>query len=133
MILLDTHALYWADGNDRKLGKKARAALQRAWQKGRVAVSAITFWEIGALAAKKRLRLPMPTAEWRTEVLEAGVIELPLDGAIALRSLDLANLHDDPADRFIAATALVHGATLMTADQRLLDWKHPLERIDARG
>lgn len=132
MIVLDTHALYWADGNDRKLGKKARAVLQRAWPKGRVAVSAITFWEIGQLAAKKRLRLPMPTPEWRTEVLEAGVIELPLDGAIALRGLDLANLHDDPADRFIAATALVHGAALMTADQRLLDWKHPLDRIDAR-
>ena len=36
------------------------------------------------------------------------------------------------ADRFIVATALVHGAALVTADQRLLDWCHGLERHDAR-
>ena len=61
----------------------------------------------------------------------ARLIELPLDGTVALRALDLAGLHDDPADRFVVATALVHGASLLTADVRLLDWRHPLERHDA--
>jgi len=51
---------------------------------------------------------------------------------VAVRALDLSDLHDDPADRFIVATALVHGAALMTADERLLDWHHAMERHDAR-
>ena len=48
------------------------------------------------------------------------------------RALDLAGLPDDPADRFIVASALVHGAALMTADEKILDWRHALERHDAR-
>jgi PIN domain nuclease of toxin-antitoxin system len=46
--------------------------------------------------------------------------------------IELSRLHDDPADRFIVATALTHGATLMTADERLLAWPHAMERHDAR-
>jgi PIN domain nuclease of toxin-antitoxin system len=70
--------------------------------------------------------------EWRDAVLTAGAIELPLDGMVAVRALDLAGLHDDPADRFIVATALVHDAAVMTADERLLDWRHGMNRYDAR-
>ena len=132
MIVLDTHVLVWADTDDRKLGRKARASIDRLWKTGRVAVAAISFWEVGLLQARRRLALPVSVREWRDAVLAAGAIELPLDGTIALRALDLSGLHDDPADRFIVATALVHGAALMTADDRLLDWRHPLDRLDAR-
>lgn len=109
MIVLDTHVLVWAACEDRKLGRKARATIDQFWQAGRVAVAAITFWEVGVLQARRRLRLPTGLGEWRDAVLAAGAIELPLDGAIAVRALDLSDLHDDPADRFIVATALVHG------------------------
>ncbi len=73
----------------------------------------------------------MPIGEWRNAVLDAGTVELPLDGAVAVRALELSGLHEDPADRFIVATALVHNAALLTADERLLKWNHALERIDA--
>ena len=132
MIVLDTHALVWADNADPKLGRKARALIDRSWANGEVAVPAIAFWEVGLLQARRRLKLPMSIREWRDAVLAAGVIELPLDGATAVRALDLAGLHQDPADRFIVATALVHNAALMTADERLLDWRHVMERHDAR-
>jgi PIN domain nuclease of toxin-antitoxin system len=62
-------------------------------------------------------------------VLAAGP---PLDGNVALRALDLAMLHDDPADRFMVATALAYEAMRVTADERLLGWQHSLERQDAR-
>ena len=132
MIVLDTHVLVWAVSDDRKLGRKARAMIDRLWTIGKVAVPAIAFWEVGVLQARRRLKLPSSVREWRDAVLAAGATELPLDGAVAVRALELAGLHDDPADRFIVATALVHGATLMTADQRLLDWQHAMERHDAR-
>ena len=132
MIVLDTHVLVWADTDDRKLGRKARGSIDRLWTTGNIAVASISFWEVGLLHARRRLDLPISVREWRDAVLAAGAIELPLDGAIALRALDLTGLHDDPADRFVVATALVHGAALMTADDRLLDWRHSLDRHDAR-
>jgi PIN domain nuclease of toxin-antitoxin system len=67
----------------------------------------------------------------REEILRGGIIELALTGDIALRAADLGNLPAHPADRFIVATAIIHGATLMTADERLLKWKHGLERANA--
>ena len=70
--------------------------------------------------------------EWRNELLTAGIIELVLDGDIALRAIELNGLAEDPADRFIVATALTHQAVLLTADEKLLDWRHSLERHDAR-
>lgn len=133
MIVLDTHVLVWADTDDRRLGRKARALIDRMWNAGRLAVPAIAFWEVGMLQAKRRVDLPAPLREWRDALLAAGASELPLDGAISVRALDLQGLHDDPADRFIVATALVHGAALVTADERLLAWPHPLERHDARA
>ncbi|MEO8313768.1 MAG: type II toxin-antitoxin system VapC family toxin [Pseudomonadota bacterium] len=132
MIVLDTNALVWVTISDKRLGRKSRALFDKHWAAGGVAVSAITFWEVGLLEARKRLRLPAPVVEWRRSLLDAGVVELPLDGAVALRSLDLSGLPDDPADRFIAATALIHDAILMTADDSILDWRHGLERHDAR-
>lgn len=94
-------------------------------------MSALSFREIALLVAKGRLRTVTPATELRPLLLDAGVVELALTGDIALHSA-LLDLHGDPADRFIAATAIAHRATLVTADERLLDWKHPLKRQDAR-
>ena len=129
-LLLDTHILVWAVNAEQKLGRKARALIEQHWSAGDVAVSALSFWEIGLLQARGRLQLPV--AVWRSQLLAAGLAEWPLTGEIAVRALDLASLPDDPADRFIAATALVHGAALMTADEKLLDWRHALERHDGK-
>ena len=132
MIVLDTNALVWMAVGDRRLGRKARALITKNWSAGKIAVPAVAFWEAGLLVARQRLRLPWPVDEWRLRLLAAGMTEFPLDGVAALRSLDLTALPDDPADRFIAATALVHGAALMTADEKILNWRHALERHDAR-
>jgi PIN domain nuclease of toxin-antitoxin system len=132
VIVLDTHVLVWADTNDRRLGRRTRALIKRHWPKNKVAVSVIAFWEVGMLQARRRLKLPVSIQEWRESVTAAGMLELPLDGATAMRALELSGLHEDPADRFTVATALMHGAALVTADQRLLDWRHTLDRHDAR-
>ena len=88
-----------------------------------LAISAISFWEIALLAAKNRLELRVPAAQLRAELLDAGLVELPLTGDIAVLAVELKGLDADPADRFIAATAIKHAAILITADMRLLDWQ----------
>lgn len=82
-----------------------------------VAVSAISCWEVTYLAKRNRLVLPLPVNEWLQAALDgSGVISLPLTSQIASRAANLADIHRDLADRFIIATALETGATLLTLD-----------------
>lgn len=78
----------------------------------------------------QRIGLPATPQDWRAELLAAGIFELPLDGLIAMAA-QLQGLHKDPADRFIAATAIRFEATLVTADARLLRWRQGPKRQDA--
>ena len=132
MILLDTHTLVWMDADDGKLGRAARRAIDAQWQAQQVGVSAVSFWECAMLCARGRLELPHATRNWRADLIAAGLVEFPVDGEIAVLATELDALHADPADRFIAATAIQLGATLLTADARLLEWKHRVKRQDAR-
>jgi predicted nucleic acid-binding protein len=49
----------------------------------------------------------------------------------AMHAATLAGVLGDPVDCFLAATALVHGATLLTADTRLLE-SRVVDVVDAR-
>lgn len=132
VIVLDTHALLWMDRNDPALGRAARRLIEDAWRAGQVAVSAISFWETAMLVQRGRIVLPLPATEWRSELLQAGLREIALDGRIGILASQLENIHRDPADRFIIATALQNQATLVTADENVLAWPSELLRQDAR-
>jgi PIN domain nuclease of toxin-antitoxin system len=133
VILLDTHAMVWFANDDARLGKVSGGLADEALADNRLAVSAISFWEIALLFSKGRLTLRKTPAELHDELLNEGVLELPLTGAIAITSVELEGLHADPADRFIVATAIAHNATLVTADRNILNWKHALRRQDAEA
>lgn len=130
MILLDTHTAIWMANDDDALGRDSRAMIATARAERRLAVSPISFWEIALLTSRKRLELKQQPAALRNELLNTGVVELPLTGDIAILAAEL-NLHGDPADRFIVATAITHDATLVTADRALLRWRHKLSRQNA--
>lgn len=133
MILLDTHVLVWFAEDDPHLGKEAAAVADAALRSDDVAVAAVSFWEIAMLAQKGRLALAEPPAVVRRKVLERGVREVPMDGAIGIRAAELQRFHGDPADRIIVATAMAHLASLMTADKPILRWRGgALKVIDAR-
>ena len=90
----------------------------------------MTFWEIAMLHDKGRIALPHDIAEWRAYLLEAGLVEIPVDGEIGIRAIQIDGLHGDPADRVIVATAL-SGHRLLTADRLILEWAGPLDRLSA--
>ncbi|MCY3920111.1 MAG: type II toxin-antitoxin system VapC family toxin [Chloroflexi bacterium] len=131
MILLDTQVLLWHRFGYGKLGRRTRGAIDRAWARGNAAVSAITFWEVGMLHDRGKLKLMSDIDAWRADLLRDGLVALPVDDVIATRAGLLTDLHGDPADRLILATAL-EGHQLVTADVRLLDWPGAVGRIDAR-
>ncbi len=129
-MLLDTHVLLWHEYGDQRLGARARRALKRVLQERRATVSSISFWEIGMRIQKGQLEFLLDLDAWRRELLDQGLIEISVDGAIAARAGLLADMHGDPADRLIVATAL-QGHQLVTADRRILEWPGPLSRRDA--
>ena len=129
--MLDTHALLWMDRNDPMLGPQARALIENTWRSDVVAVSAISFWETALLADRGRIVLPVSAEAWRLDLLQAGLREIAVDCRVSLLATRLEGLHRDPADRFIVATSLQLGATLVTADRQILGWNGALPRQDA--
>jgi len=132
VMLLDTHVLVWLDEGSDKLGKQARHAIETAFETDSLAVCAISFWELAMLQQRGRIALP-PLRTWREELLDMGLREIAVDGAIGLAAADLQGFHADPADRLIVAAAMANDAALVTADTRILEWQAGLARVDARG
>ena len=121
-FLLDTHTLLWMVESHPRLGAHAAKTLNRAAREDRILVSAITPWEIALLTSKKRIDLHRDTLEWiRTALALPGVRVAHLEPEISVASTCLPfEIHPDPADRILVATARYLGATLVTADQNLL-------------
>jgi PIN domain nuclease of toxin-antitoxin system len=121
-MLVDTHVLIWMMEDNGKLSPSARQAIRVAAAEDCLLVSAITPWEIGLLAAKGRVRLYMDAQSWVDRALAMpGVRLVPLSAKIAIDSSFLPwESHPDPADRILVATARQLGATLITADERIL-------------
>jgi PIN domain nuclease of toxin-antitoxin system len=135
-LLLDTHTFLWMVEGHSHLGAESAIKLNQASREDRIAVSAITPWEIAVLAAKKRIDLHRDPLEWVSAALSLpGVHLVGLEPEIAVASAGLPfDMHADPADRILVATARHLGATLVTADKPLLDLgkKGFFRVIDAR-
>jgi PIN domain nuclease of toxin-antitoxin system len=122
-ILIDTHILVWHVEGDESLGIASRFAIDEASNQDCLWVSAITPWEIGLLVNKGRLKLGLDVMAWIHAVLaKPGVRLVPLEPEIAVNSTRLPfEMHGDPADRILVATARHLGASLVTADRALLE------------
>ncbi len=122
LLLLDTHTLVWSVNEGPKLGKTAKESIRIAGDEGRVLVSAITPLEIALLVSKGRLTLGPDVMDWIHDALAVpGLTLVGLEPVIAVASTRLPfEMHADPADRILVATARHLSATLVTADRALL-------------
>ena len=120
MIVLDTHAWLWWLTAPRRLGKSASRSIKRA---SRIGVPAICVWEVAMKDERGKLKFDRPHAIWLDEALaeDPRVELLALVPRVAVVAAALAWQHADPADRMIVATARVHQAPLVTADERIHD------------
>jgi PIN domain nuclease of toxin-antitoxin system len=117
-LLLDTHILLWSLLDPRQLSR--RVADELGNPANELFVSPISTWEIILLSEKGRVVLDSDPATWLRSVFERIPFkEAVLNHEIAIQSRTLDLQHQDPADRFLAATSIVYGLTLVTADKRL--------------
>jgi len=118
-LLLDTHILLWSLLDPGQLSKRVADELENP--SNELYLSPISTWEILLLAEKGRVVLDAEPAIWLRGVFERIPFkEAVMNHEIAIQSRILDLIHQDPADRFLAATSIVYGLTLVTADRRLM-------------
>ena len=125
-VLLDTCAVIWLANGD-PMAPAAMAAIQAAGRGAGIFISPVSAWEIGLLSRPRPTRpaalafLPDPKT-WFARVMAApGVREAPLTAAIAVDASWLpGELHGDPGDRLIIATARDRGLPVVTRDTAIL-------------
>jgi PIN domain nuclease of toxin-antitoxin system len=121
-LLLDTHVLAWWAIESRELSPKAARAIARADE---LAVAGITWYELAWLVRHERIDLSRPLDSW-LEDLSSQVRTVGLTPAIAVTAASLdGTLSGDPIDRLIVATAIEHGLTLVTKDERMRTYEYP--------
>lgn len=122
-LLLDTHTWIWRLLAPERLSKSAERAI--ADRESAVHLSPVSTWETLVLARKGRLTLAPSPTEWVLDALRRSALTaIPLTHGIALRSEALEGFgSEDPADRFLVATALEHELVLVTADRAMRAFK----------
>ena len=102
-----------------KLSRRARETIDYA---DTIGICPISCWEISMKVTAGRISLDRDTRAWVRQALHRrGVELLELSADIAVRAgrIDRASFHGDPADRLIVATAVHHGAELISKDARI--------------
>jgi PIN domain nuclease of toxin-antitoxin system len=124
-LLLDTHIWIWyVEGETTQFSRRIEQPIEAAVQRGDVVISAISVWEVALLEATRRIDLSVDVRAWVARALTFPGVNLKgLAPSIAIESTRLpGELHRDPADRILIATARLLGATLVTRDERILDY-----------
>ncbi|MGS2722180.1 type II toxin-antitoxin system VapC family toxin [Porticoccus sp. GXU_MW_L64] len=121
MILMDTCAIIWDALEPKKLSRKAANAIGSADKQNALIISDISLWEISMLIKKGRLQIETSGAHFLNLFLQSRNISVqPITPEIADLSVSFgAQINNDPADRIIAATSIIHNSRLVTADKNL--------------
>ena len=123
MILLDTCAIVWDALEPKKISNKAKKAIANADKQNALIISDISIWEISMLVKKRRIEIDSTPAHFLNLFLQSRNISVKtISPEIAELSVNFGeDINNDPADRLIAATSIIHNARLVTADANLLN------------
>jgi PIN domain nuclease of toxin-antitoxin system len=130
-LLLDTHVWIWTQEAPEKLGAHTTGLLVD--RQNVLYVSTISTLEIARLLRIGTIALSEPLYSWVSDTLKAlecGTMEISHRIAIEAYSLP-GDFHKDPADRVLVATARIYELTLVTMDERILQYSH-VKSQDAR-
>jgi PIN domain nuclease of toxin-antitoxin system len=124
--LLDTHTWIWWHMTPAKLSKKVKQLISETEKYDELLLSSISPWEFSKLLEKKRLGITCNPEDWLSSALDMSKFRLVnLTPSIAYRSTILPQpFHSDPGDQIIVATAREENATILTKDEKILNYKH---------
>jgi len=121
LIVLDTHTLIWWLTGGASLSRAAKLAIAKAAKENQVVASAISVLEIVTAVRRGRLQFTAPLEQWLADARRLPELRFePVSAEIAQLAGSFGEeMHGDPADRIIAATAIILNAALVTADGKL--------------
>jgi PIN domain nuclease of toxin-antitoxin system len=124
-FLFDTHVWIWFQRSDtQQITSGVRDQMLEWQQEGRLHISAVSAWELALLTASKYIDLGTSVDQFLDLATQDGGLRLlPLTPRILIESARLpGELHRDPADRMLVATAREYGLSLVTRDKLLLQY-----------
>ena len=115
MIVLDSHIwFWWINLEHQRLSPQLLGEIESA---ERVGVSSVSCFELALAHRRGRLALSLPPSEWFARALAGSAVELlPLTPEIATCAVGLSEVHRDPFDRIIIATAIEFDGKLASVD-----------------
>ena len=125
--LLDTHVLLWAVTGDVKLSQKARRIIEDL--DNELLFSAASIWEIAIKSTLIRADFQIDSSLMRRSLLDNGYSELVITGKHAAETQYLPDIHKDPFDRILIAQSRAEGITLLSADEKVIQYGHTILAI----
>jgi len=124
--LLDTHTWIWWNMNPGKLSSEVKGIIANADGYEEMLLSAISPWEFSKLLEKRKLGISCHPEDWLHTALDMPKLRLvPLSPILSYRSTVLPQpFHNDPADQLIVATARQENATILTKDEKILEYEN---------
>jgi PIN domain nuclease of toxin-antitoxin system len=117
-VLMDTHVVHWWSAEPQRISRPAQRAMDAADE---LLIAAISWYELGWLAERRRIDVDIPIRTW-LEKLGAQVRTVGITPAIADTAVGLpSSFPRDPTDRLIYATAIEHGVKLVTRDEAIAE------------
>jgi PIN domain nuclease of toxin-antitoxin system len=125
MILLDTHTWIWSHSATKLLSDDVKKRIKETIADQR-AIASISIWEFAMMVVKGRINVKIDPKLWLDNAIKkSGIKVIELSPEIAMESCNLpGDFHKDPADQIIVATARIHNLTLLTKDQKILQYRH---------
>jgi PIN domain nuclease of toxin-antitoxin system len=121
-LLLDTCAAIWIT-EGQSISPEATREISRAAAEGRpVYVGLYTAWERAMLSAKRKITSPLTPKVWFDRLASRPDVEVVmLTSDILIESCFLpGEIHGDPADRILIASARALDLTIVTRDRNIL-------------
>ena len=116
-LLLDTCAVIWLANGE--FGKFSASAMDAMRDTDVLYVSPISEWEISLKWRQGGIELPLEPRALMRKLVDAYSLSLaPLSEEVMFKATELPDIHRDPADRFIIATAMLGNMVVVTADRR---------------
>ncbi|MCB1073777.1 MAG: type II toxin-antitoxin system VapC family toxin [Chlamydiales bacterium] len=123
-LLLDTHVWIWTLLGSKQLTSSFQKAFEKALKLEGILIASMSIWELGMLVEKNRIKIDMDVLDWVEQALDTPGIQLcPITPRIANQSTRLVGeVHGDPIDRLLIATASEENAILVTCDKKILKY-----------
>jgi PIN domain nuclease of toxin-antitoxin system len=115
--LLDTHTLIWLIEAPSRISLKTKQILTSS--ENSIYLSSASLWEIAIKTSLGKLSLESPFEKLLDDLISTDITILQIENDYLMKLTTLPEIHKDPFDRLLIATALTEDLTIITTDENI--------------